>query len=189
MILVFRRIWSSDFYIYVISISFDKVWYLFMSHPKLTRYFWQTVQSRLRLRRRGKRFILFRHFQVEGSIYDLSLSSRNEMLERAKGIGVSNMFDRTGWRVSGTTFRPLGILSHTRGNSATNPWWPPADKYTAVKRYDILSLRELRRGSRGNVRVRHEESVSTKRYSEKSSHHVSHVVYLLLSDEKYLQGV
>lgn len=35
----------------------------------------------------------------------------------------------------------FGILSHTRDNPATNPWWPPADKHTAVKRYDILSLR------------------------------------------------
>lgn len=104
------------------------------------------------------------------------------MLERANGIGVSNVFDKTGWRVSGLhsalyLFLSLRILSHTRDNSATNPWWPPADKHTAVKRYDILSLRELRRGSCGYVRVRREKSIF-ERHHGKSLHLVLCAVYL-----------
>lgn len=140
------------------------------------------VQGSFRLRRRKERSILFRRFQVEGSIYDLFLRGTKCSSART-GSGVSNVFDRTGVESVGVTFRPLflflslRILSRTRDNPATNPWWPPADKHTAVKRYDILSLRELRRGSCGNVRVRREKSIF-ERHHGKSLHLVLCAVYL-----------
>lgn len=90
----------------------------------------------------------------------ISLFEERNARARERDRGVERVW-QGGVKSVGATFRPLGILSRIRGNSATNPWWPPADKYTAIKRYDILSLRELRRGSRGNVRARREESVST----------------------------
>ena len=89
-----------------------------------------------------------------------SLFEKRNARARERDRGVERVW-QGGVKSVRATFRPLGILSRIRGNSATNPWWPLADKHTAVKRYDILSLRELRRGSRGNVLARHEESVST----------------------------
>jgi len=92
--------------------------------------------------------------------YMISLFEKRNARARERDRGVERVW-QDGVESVGVTFRPLGILSRIRGNSATNPWWPPADKHTAVKRYDILSLRELRRGSRGKTCALHEESVST----------------------------
>lgn len=114
--------------------------------------------------------------------YMISFFEERNARARERDRGVERVW-QGGVESVGATFRPLGILSRIRGNSATNPWWPPADKYTAVKRYDILSLRELRRGSRGNVRARHEESVSTNDTLENHCA-ISHTLFIIITRGK-----
>lgn len=91
--------------------------------------------------------------------YMISFFEERKCSSARTGSGCQTCLTGRGGECRGHIPPSLGILSHTRDNSATNPWWPPADKHTAVKRYDILSLRELRRGSRGNVRARREKSI------------------------------